>query len=402
MGDKLRAAVIGLGARGMFLLKTAQTIPDLDVTAVCDVRPDRVAEGLNALRDMGCEAQGYDDYRRVIERGGVDLAIIATDWTLHWRVCVDFMEAGIYAGCEVSGAASLDECWALVRAYERTGTPMMMLENCCYGRNELAVLNMARQGVFGRVVYAECGYCHDLRSMIGDVNNRLCPNVLLRNGDLYPTHGAGPMAKLLNVNHGNRFVSIASMATPAWGMQDYLRRNDPDSPLADARFACGDVVASLVKCAGGEVLMMRHNMTLPRPYSRANLVQGTRAIYSEDKNAVHIDGAHEHNHWEDIANLLPEYDHPLWRDEAVARRADGHGGMDYLVLAAFADAVRRHAEPPIDVYDSATLMAITPLSEQSVAAGGAPQMFPDFTRGRWMEPRRVCGGKYCLDREGIL
>ena len=401
MGEKLRAAVIGMGGRGRSLLPTIQRIDNLDVVAVCDILEDRVSQGVDIMKDLGVTAQGYTDYRRIIDRGDIDLVYVVTNWITHWEICKAFMEAGIYTASEVCGAASLDECWELVRTYERTGTPMMMLENCCYGRNELAVLNMVRQGVFGKVVYAECGYCHDLRDHITDLTHQRQHNNLLRNGDLYPTHGAGPMAKILNINHGNRFLTLTSLSTPAYGVQDYLQRHNPEHPLADprrVRYACGDVTTTLIRCAGGEVLMIRHNIALPRPYSRANLVQGTRAIYSEDKAALHIDEVHEHGHWEPMEEVYKQYDHPLWQNYDPSK-SDGHGGMDFLVMDAFAEAARNRAEPPIDVYDAATYMAITVLSEQSVAMGGMPQAFPDFTRGKWTCGRKVCGGKYCLDTE---
>ena len=404
MRDKLHAAVIGLGGRGCWLLKTIHAIKDLEITAICDIVDDRLQEGLKTLRELGAEPECYTDYRRIIDRGDIDLAYVVTNWITHWEICLDFMNAGIYTATEVNGAASLDECWELVHAYERTGTPLMMLENCCYGRNELAVLNMARQGVFGRIVYAECGYCHDLRGHICSLTHQRMNNNLLRNGDLYPTHGAGPMAKLLNINRGNRFVSLVSMSTPALGVQDYLQRHQPDHPLADprnVRYACGDVTTSLLKCAGGEVLMIRHSVSLPQPYSRNNLVHGTRAIYSEAHNGVHIDEVHKEGHWEPMEEILKQYEHPIWQDYQVSMD-DAHGGMDFLVMDAFADAARHHTEPPIDVYDTATFMAITALSEASVAMGGMPQAFPDFTRGKWTSGRRICGGKYCLDKEGIF
>lgn len=404
MKDRLHAAVIGMGSRGRGLLKTIHSIRDLDIVAICDIMEDRLAEGKKILNELGAEPDCYTDYRRIIDRGDIDLVYVVTNWITHWEICRDFMEAGIYTSCEVNGAASLDECWELVRTYERTGTPLMMLENCCYGRNELAVLNMVRQGVFGKVVYVECGYCHDLRrGSLNNLTHQRMNNNLLRNGDLYPTHGAGPMAKILNINRGNRFVSIASMSTPGYGVQDYLQRHQPDHPLADARsvhYACGDVTTSLLKCAGGEVLMIRHSVSLPQPYSRANRVQGTRAVYSEDCGGIHIDDVHEHEHWEPMEEIYKQYEHPIWQDYQ-ANPDDGHGGMDFLVMDAFADAARNHTEPPIDAYDTATYMAITALSEASVAMGGMPQAFPDFTRGKWTSGRKVCGGKYCLDTEEI-
>ena len=404
MSEVLHAAVIGLGARGRGLVRTIQSIDNLEIVAICDIKEDRLKEGLDILKECGANPDCYTDHRRIIDRGDIDLVYVATNWITHWEICIDFMNAGIYTATEVCGAASLDECWELVRTYERTGTPLMLLENCCYGRNELAALNMVRQGVFGKVVYAECGYCHDLRAHITDQTHQRCNNNFKRNGDLYPTHGALPMGKILNINHGNRFVSISAMSTPAYGVQDYLQRHNPEHPLADARYkqyACGDVTTSLLKCAGGEVLMIRHNIALPRPYSRANLVQGTRAIYSEDIKGVHIDDVHEHDHWEPMEEIYKKYDHPLWQNYDPNAH-DGHGGMDYLVMDAFAEAARTRTAPPIDVYDAATYMAITTLSEDSVAMGGMPQAFPDFTRGKWASGRDVCPSKYNLDLKDIF
>ena len=152
MKETLRAAVVGLGSRGLSLLKTIQSVKDLNIVAVCDIMEDRLKAGVDEMRALGVETQGYTDYRRIIERGDIDLVYVVTNWITHWEICIDFMNAGIYTAAEVCGAASLDECWELVHTYERTKTPMMLLENCCYGRNELAVLNMVRQGVFGKVV----------------------------------------------------------------------------------------------------------------------------------------------------------------------------------------------------------------------------------------------------------
>ena len=404
MSEILRAAVIGLGDRGLGLLTTIHHVKDLKIVAVCDIMEERLQKGMERLTELGDAPDGYTDYRRIIDRGDIDLVYIVTNWITHWEICVDFMKAGIYTAAEVCGAASLDECWELVHTYERTGTPMMLLENCCYGRNELAVLNMVRQGLFGRVVYTECGYCHDLRSHICDMTHPRCNQNVLRNGDLYPTHGALPMGKILNINRGNRFVSLAAMSTPAYGVQDYLQRKNPDHPLADARYkhyACGDVTTSLIKCAGGEVMMIRHNIALPRPYSRANLVHGTRGIYSEDCKGVHLDGVHAHEEWEAMEEIYKKYDHPLWQNYDPAA-SDAHGGMDFLVMSAFAEAARTKTAPPIDVYDAATYMAITTLSENSVAMGGMPQAFPDFTRGQWTMPRPLSPTEYNLDEEFSL
>ncbi|MBE5762277.1 MAG: Gfo/Idh/MocA family oxidoreductase [Clostridiales bacterium] len=386
----LKAAVIGVGPRGMGMLRTISSVEGLEIAAICDIDTALIEKAKERAAEIGITPEYYVNYKDIIARGDIDCVFVITNWTTHWRICRDFMKAGIWTSTEVNGANAIEECWELVRTYEETGVPCMMLENCNYGRYEMAVLNMVEQGVFGEVVYAECGYCHDLRK---ETHFERCSyrdeNNLRRNGDLYPTHGVGPMAKILKINHGNRFVSLTSMSTKARGVNDYGARHYPDHKNTTANYACGDITTTLIKCAGGEVLMVRHNTASPRPYSRANLVQGTRAIYSEDKGtegrtgAVHIDDVHEHGQWVQMDDLFDKYEHPMWKDYK-ASPMDGHGGMDYLVIKAFVDSARDKTEPPIDTYDTAVMMAVTCLSEQSVAMGSMPVPFPDFTCGLWV------------------
>lgn len=385
MAEKLRAAIIGFGLRGCSLAPTLAGIEEMEITSICDLNEELLNKGGEILEGLGVHPARYTDYHEIIARGETDLVFVVTDWITHIAISIDFMEAGIPAAMEVGGATSVDECWDLVHAYERTGTPVMMLENCCYGRMELAALRMAREGVLGRVVYAECGYCHDLRPGFVKYGkrHRVMAN-LHRNGDLYPTHGIGPVARILNINRGNRFVSIASMSSPAAGMKDYVDREHPDCYLKGQSFACGDVTSSLIQCAHGELVMMRHNVTLPRPYSRAFMVQGTQGVLSEDKNGYFLDGMEDHEKWAPMEDVWKNYEHPIWQNYTASEK-DAHGGMDRLAARDFVLAVRDKRPMPIDVYDTATWMALTALSEQSVAMGGAVQNIPDFTRGKWSE-----------------
>ena len=282
-----------------------------------------------------------------------------------------------------------------------------MLENCCYGKEEMTLLNMVRQGLFGEIVHCEGGYRHDLRDEIGlgDVNRHYRQRHFLnRNGELYPTHELGPIAKYLNINRGNRMVSLVSMASKAAGLHAWLKQHRPDTPLADAQVNEGDVVTTLIKCANGETIQLNHDCTLPRPYSRAGVIQGTKGIWMEDNRSIYIedmspgDNGHWTHRWESDEAYMKQYEHPLWKEYEVFGLRGGHGGMDYLALRGFVESVQKNETPPIDTYDTASWMAITALSEESVAMGSMPVPIPDFTGGRWLQERHSrATGEYALD-----
>jgi predicted dehydrogenase len=306
------------------------------------------------------------------------------------------MKAGKYAAVEVPAALTLADCHELVRVSEETGMPCMMLENVCYRRDVMAVLTMVREGLFGELVHCQCGYQHDLRHVKfnpgvefgkgarGEAEWRTHHSVL-RNGDLYPTHGIGPVANYLNINHGNRFVSLVSVASNSEGLQDYIVRNsEPDHPNRDIEFKLGDIVSTLIKCANGETVLITHDTNLPRPYSLGFRVQGTRGIWMKDGDRIYIEGISDSHTWESSKRYLEKYDHPLWNKYESEAEGSGHGGMDFYVVNAFIEALKRGVQTPIDVYDSASWSVISALSERSVEQGGAPQAFPDFTGGEWI------------------
>ena len=304
------------------------------------------------------------------------------------------MRAGKRVAMEVGGAASVEECWRMVRTSEETGIPCMLLENCCYNKTELALLNMVRQGVFGEVVHCQGGYEHDLREEIGngDINRHYRQdNFLKRNGELYPTHELGPIAKYLNINRGNRMVSLVSMSSKAAGLKAWLNEHRPDDEITKQQINEGDIVTTMIKCANGETILLTHDCTLPRFYSRGGVVRGTKGMWMEDNRSVYIEGRSpvDENDWthraESDAKYMEEFEHPLWKEYKALGTRGGHGGMDYLVLRAFVESVQNKTEPPIDVYDAAAWMAITALSEESIALGSAPVSVPDFTSGRWCQ-----------------
>jgi predicted dehydrogenase len=390
--------VIGLGSRGRGLIRTMLNIEGIRILAICDSNPGFFEQILPVFDNaLVPKPDTYTDYKALLARDDIQGVVIATNWITHIPLAISTMKAGKYAGVEVGGAASTEECWQLIKTYEETGVPCMMLENCCYGKYEMMMYNMIKQGVFGELVHCECGYGHDIRKMAGSLNNRLYNN-MHRNGDLYPTHGVGPIAKMLKINRGNRFVSIVSMASKAVGLRDWIKKNkEPDYELANFDFVKGDVVQSLIKCAHGETVLVTHNVSLPRPHSRFNLVQGTNAIYSEERSGIFIDQKTQEEKWDPIDDYFEEYGHPLWKDFINSGVKGGHGGMDHLTLLAFADAIRNKTQTPIDVYDVATWMAITVLSEQSIHTGSSSVAFPDFTNGKWIDREKPVKSIYALD-----
>ena len=287
----------------------------------------------------------------------------------------------------------------------------MMLENCCYGHNELLALNLARKGLFGELVHCSCGYEHDLAYMACKVEQgfeRALHN-LQRNCDLYPTHGLGPIAKILRINRGNRFLSLTSTASKACGFAAAAEKENWQGCGGHRVFNMGDVVTTVIRCAHGETITMTHCVSLPRPYSRSCRVQGTKGLWLEDAGGIYIDGIspsieeidvagnpYTVHKWNKVEEFYDQYDHPIWQ-EFRKNPVGGHGGMDTLTMRAFFDAIRHQAETPIDVYDCAAWMSITCLSEQSIAMGGMPVPCPDFTNGKWINRSLARRNIWCLD-----
>ena len=389
--DRVHLACIGLGGRGTGLANLVASMDDVYIAAVCDVYPDRVERAIDRIDEaQSYRPEGYTNYDDVLRREDLDGVIVATSWTTHVEISLAAMRAGLYVGSEVGGAASIQECWELVRTSEETGMPFMLLENCCYGREEMAVLNMVKKDLFGELIHCQCGYEHDLRSEIsrGEENRHYrLNNFVHRNGDLYPTHGLGPIAKMLDINKGNRFISLVAMSSKARGLHQYaVDHLGPEHAQFNTVFNQGDITTTMIKCSNGETVLLTHDCSLPRPYSRAQRVQGTKGIWLEDKNAVHFDSS-EGEEWTPMNDLFEHYEHPVWKEFMARGVKGGHGGMDWLVQRAFIEAIKAQRQTPIDVYDSVAWMAVTALSEDSIACGSQPQPFPDFTNGKWIRTR---------------
>ena len=400
---RIRVGYIGLGGRGQGMLQILLQMTDVTVTAVCDRYEDRTLAGKHLVEAAGRPSPFCtQNYLEVVSRDDVDCIFTPSSWTSHSTVMIAAMKAGKPVATEVGGAASVQECWDLVHTALETGVPCMMMENCCYNREEMALLNMVRQNVFGELIHCQGGYEHDLRSEVArgiEQRHYRFQHYAHRNGDIYPTHALGPIAKLLNINRGNRFISLASFSSKARGIHEWAVANlGPDHRASTTEYLQGDVVTTILKCARGETVVLTHDTTLPRPYSRGLRVQGTKGIFLEDNYSVYLEGrSPKLDAWDSFKDYIDEFDHPLWKKSDVANFHEGHGGMDYLILRAFIEPLQANLkELPIDVYDVATWMAVTPLSEASIAQGGQPVAFPDFTNGLWTNREPVPQHLYSL------
>ncbi len=408
--EKLNVGLIGVGLRGTNHLNNVLLRDDVNVIAFCDIDEKRITIAQEIIKKHGqkkAQVFGKDDYdyRNLLKLDEIDAVIISTPWLWHTKMAKDSMKAGKYTGLEVSAANTLEECWDLVNVHEATGSHLMILENVCYRRDILAVLNMVKQNVFGELLHFRCGYQHDLRFVkFNDGKTAYGKGVefgekgisesawrtqhsLLRNADVYPTHGVGPIATMCDINRGNRFVSMSSHATKGVGLHKYIVDNGgKDHPNAKLKFKQGDIITSTIDTANGETIIVTHDCNSPRPYSLGFRVQGSEGLWEVDGNRIYIEGKTEKSHrWDDASEWLEKYDHPLWKKFGIHAEGAGHGGMDFFVINAFVESAKQSIAPPLDAYDAAAWSAITPLSEVSIANNGEPQDFPDFTRGDWVK-----------------
>ncbi len=414
MLDKIRLGMIGLGGRGYGLLQLAiLRMKDVELVAVCDVYQDRIekTQKLAKLRRRP-QPQGYTDYKELLKHQGLDAVIVSCSWAMHTEIACAAMEAGIPTATEVGGAYSIEECWKLVQTYEKTKTPYMVLENCCYGEYELACLKMVREGIFGDVIHCDGGYAHDLRSEVAngkenrhyrleEYKNRNCEN--------YPTHEIGPIAKVLNLGYGNRMVSLTSTSSKSMGLNYYIQQQNKKgklNELADVKFMQGDVVTTVIKCDGGQTITIKLDTTLPRPYSRNFSVHGTKALYTEDGNYFYFDNnplnhLHEFNqryYFNNGKRYVKKYRHDIWKWFKRFGVKGGHGGMDWLVLRAFFEAVKKQdGIMPLDIYDATSWMVITALSDMSIKNNSVSVDFPDFTNGKWKTNKQQGEGLFFLE-----
>ncbi|HSM06029.1 MAG TPA: Gfo/Idh/MocA family oxidoreductase, partial [Longimicrobiales bacterium] len=390
--DVVRVGFVGVGLQGGAHVRNFLRIDGVEILAIGDIREDRAREVASWVEADGRRSptlftRGEWDFVRMCEEEELDLVFTATPWRWHVPVCLAAMENGKHAATEVPAAYTVEDCWKLVEHAERYEKHCVMMENCNYDRPEMMVFNLARQGLLGEILHAECGYLHDLRAIkFSETGEGLWrrDHSMERNGNLYPTHGLGPVANVMDINRGDRFSYLVSMSSPSRGLQEWARERYPaGDPKRDETYVLGDVNTALIKTANGRTIYLSHDTNLPRPYSRIHMVQGTNGIFQGYPHRVYIEGESPPHQWQEWTELLDEYDHPLWKDLEALSEGAGHGGMDYIEDYRLVKCLREGLPTDMNVYDAAALSAVTPLTEWSVANGSRPAAFPDFTRGRW-------------------
>ena len=389
----VRIGFVGVGLQGTSHVENLVQIPGCRVTAICDVDKARIAIASKVITDAGQPAprvydRGPRDFERLCETEDLDLVYTATPWEWHVPVMLAAMTSGKHAVTEVPAAMSVEDCWAIVNAAEKYQKHCLLMENCNYDRPEMMVYNMVRQGILGEVIHAEGAYLHDLRAIkFEDRSEGLWRRAWATklNGNLYPTHGLGPIANCLDNNRGDRFDYMVSMSGPSRGLQDWRKEHVPaDSLKQRERYVCGDVNLSLIKMQSGKTIVVQHSTNLPRPYSRINLVQGTKGLFMGYPNRVYIEGRSAKNDtFEDMSVWMKDYEHPLWKEISQKAAGAGHGGMDFIEDWRLIKCLNEGTPTDFNVYDAAAISAVVGLSVQSVARQGQPVSFPDFTRGKW-------------------
>jgi predicted dehydrogenase len=396
--EKVKVAIIGVGARGSGHAAQLASLKGVDFVGICDLIEDRAKNAEAKVVEAGHQPKVYfgeeEAWKKMLAETKPDAVFIVTPWDHHAPMCIAAMKAGAHAFSEVPIACTTKEMWDIVDTSEATGRHCMMMENVNYGREELVYLNMVRQGVIGELLHGEAAYIHELRGQMenGDSTGSWRTfQYAKRNGNLYPTHGLGPVAQYMNLARTeDTFARMVSFSSPAKGRALYAKRSTKLSnpEFRNLDFKGGDMSTSIIKTALGRTIMVQWDETSPRPYSRHNLIQGTKGTLAGFPNRIAIEGVTKSYHewaeedaWEEIA---AKYEHPLYkRMGELSKEMGGHGGMDYLMLFRIIECLQKGDPLDQNVYEGCFWSAVGPLSEKSVAEDGAPQLFPDFTRGNW-------------------
>jgi len=388
-----KIGIIGTGGRGTSLLENLLAA-DVKVLALCDIVREKAEHAQSLVVKSGQSSpelytNGDHAFGSLVARDDLNLVIIATPWNWHVEMAIAAMTHGKHAAVEVPAATSIEDCWKLVDTSEQTRRHCIMLENCCYGYNETLILRMIHEGLFGDLLYGEGAYLHDLREeLFSNKGEGLWRRNFhtQRDGNLYPTHGLGPVANYMGIQRGDSFDYIVSMSTPQRGLDEYRKAHvpSPDARWAE-RYVAGDMNTSLIKTAKGLTITLKHDTSNPHPYDRINVIGGTKGVFADYPPRIYFDGQAGGEAWGNL-DAWKEHQHPLWKREGeIAKKLGGHGGMDYIMLYRLMQCMRDGLVPDMDVYDAAAWSAPGPLSRASVATSSAPMKFPDFTRGRWRE-----------------
>lgn len=393
----LKVGFIGVGSRGTVLLRLAMQLDWVQIPAICDISERNLgrAQRLVERRDQPLPegyGNGPEDYRRMLEeRDDLDAVIIATPWEWHVPMCLAGMEAGVYTGVEVPVSQDIEGCWQLVEICEKTGTPMMMLENYAYFRNAMMIMNLLDLGLFGDLIHCAVGYQKDERgvrigpngelSFYGEIKTRL-------DGNLYPTHAIGPAGWAMGINRGDRFDYLVSVSSRSIQIEKFIKdRFGPDHPAAKIDFVSGDINTSIIRTAEGRTVTIYYDTQSPRPWDPIMRFQSDKGLFMGSMDKIYVEGISETRRaYEDAGPYYEKYDHPLWKKWGELDVAHlGRGVCDFLAVEQFLQAARRKAPVPLNVYDAVAWSAISPLSVESVANGSAPAKFPEFSKGKWKE-----------------
>jgi len=410
--DVVKCAFIGVGARGSGHASQIATIEGTEVVAICDLYEDWAKKSADKCVENGGGRHqnikqytgGDNDWKKMLKEQQPDAVFIATPWELHAPMAIEAMKQGAHAFVEVPLALTAKEMWDIVDTSEKTGKHCMMMENVNYGREELIYLNMVRQGAIGELLHGEAAYIHELRFQMEEqergTGSWRTPHYANRNGNLYPTHGLGPVAQYMNIGRGDdTFKFMNSFSSPAKGRELYAKKNyAPDHKWNKLDYKGGDMNTSIIKTAMGRTIMVQWDETSPRPYSRHNLIQGTSGTLAGFPTRIALEGGIEggpdsHHRWaqgDQLEAIFEKYEHPLYkRLGEVAKKMGGHGGMDFIMRYRIIECLRKGEPLDQNVYEGCLWSAVSPLSELSVAQNGAPQEFPDFTRGKWKNTKAL-------------
>ena len=390
--DRVRIGFVGVGGQGSVHVDNLLKIEGVELKAICDIVEWKVerAQDMAVAADKPKPAgysRGPRDFERMCAEQELDLVFTATPWEWHVPVLLAAMKSGKHAVTEVPAAMTLDDCWQLVDTAEKLQRHCVMMENCCYDRREMLALNLVRQGVLGEILHGECGYLHDLRAIkFAKEGEGLWRRAwsLTHDGNLYPTHGLGPIAQCMDVNRGNRFDFLVSMSSNHRGLEEYAASHFPETDeRRKESYKLGDVNVTLIRTLKGQTIYVGHDTNNARPYSRVNLVQGTNGIIQGWPDRIFVEGESPADSWEPLDRWYEKYEHPLWKSERVKHATAGHGGMDFLEDWRLIGCLRKGLPTDQNVYDAAAWSSIVQLTERSVASRGKPQDVPDFTRGKW-------------------
>lgn len=390
--DRVRIGFVGVGGQGSVHVENLLQIEGVELKAICDIVEWKVerAQDMAVAADKPKPAgysRGPRDFERMCAEQDLDLVFTATPWEWHVPVMLAAMKNGKHAATEVPAAMTLDDCWQLVETAEKLQKHCLMMENCCYDRREMLALNLVRKGILGEILHAQGGYLHDLRAIKfakeGEGLWRRAWSVT-HDGNLYPTHGLGPIAQCMDINRGNRFDFLVSMSSNHRGLEEYAASHfaESDSRRKES-YKLGDVNYSLIRTLKGQTIVLGHDTNNARPYSRINFVQGTRGIIQGWPDRIFVEGESPEDAWEPLDRWYERYEHPLWKSERVKQATTGHGGMDFLEDWRLIECLRKGLPTDQNVYDAAAWSCIVELTERSVANRGKPQDIPDFTKGKW-------------------